>query len=130
MKDEGAEERRSNMESSASVDTGQRLMKWMEEGRSLASLVHGLLEETDQLRANLTEVEQECKRLRQENSVLQRDREDTVEALGKLMGEMLRPMNEIMQKIRGTQSTSPFERGASAPQIEQTRSTPSGVGAQ
>lgn len=118
------------MEGRAISDSSQRFIKWMEEGRSLAGMLQGLLEESEQVRAKLTEVEQECKRLRQENSDLQREREETVEAFAKLMGEMLRPMNELMQKIRGAQGKSPFERGGSAAPGEQTRPSASGVAPQ
>ncbi|MBI4609176.1 MAG: hypothetical protein HY726_09215 [Candidatus Rokubacteria bacterium] len=106
------------------METRQRLTKWSEDGQhilgrvqgllqesqSLVSLIHGLLEQNEQLRARVEATEQECERLRLESTTIRSERDDIIGAFGKLLGEMLQPMNEMMQKIRGMQRRSPFER--------------------
>lgn len=44
---------------------------------------------------------------------LRKEQEEMVRMFSKLMSDMLRPMNEMMQKIRGSQRRSPFGREAS-----------------
>ena len=106
--DRDPQERRIHVDGSVAVDNRQRVLKWMEESESLASLLQGLLDENEQLRARATAAEPDGTRVRDENAGLRKEQEDTVEAFGKLMGEMLRPMNEMMQKIRGTERKSPW----------------------
>jgi hypothetical protein len=104
-------------------------MKWIEEGQSLLGSLPALLEETERVRTRAAAVEQECERLRQENATLRKEQEEIVGAFGQLMAEMLRPMNEMMQKLRGTQKKSPFEREASSRSIkEPIESGSSGAG--
>lgn len=106
-------DRRTEMEGMGAADIGQRVMKLIEEGQSLLGLVPGLLEEAERLKTEATAAGQECERLRQENVMLRKEQEEIVGAFGTLVAEMLRPMNEMMQKIRGTHSKSPLEREAS-----------------
>jgi hypothetical protein len=101
------------MEGITATETRQRVIKWIEEGQYLVGLVQGLLEENGQLGAGARVLEQECEMLRLENGRLQREREEIVGAFSKLMTELLRPMDEMMQKLRGMQK-SPFERETSA----------------
>ena len=98
------------METIEAAETRQRLIKWIEQGQSLLGQLPRLLEETERLQAGAKEVEKECERLHQENAGLRKEQEEIVGAFGKLLTEMLRPMNEMMQKLRGTQRKSPFER--------------------
>ena len=119
------------MDTTRTAETRQRILKWIEEGQSLLSLLPGLLEDTERVHAQVAAAEQECERLRQENAGLRKEQDEIVGAFGKLMAEMLRPMNEMMQKIRGTQSTpkkSPFERevGSASP-VESVPATAPGL---
>lgn len=119
------------MDTTGTSNTRQRILKWIEEGRSLLSLLPGPLEETERVQARTAALEQDCERLRQENASLRKEQEEIVAGFGKLMAEMLRPMNEMMQKLRGTQTTqkkNPFERepGATAP-AESVPATPPGL---
>ena len=115
------------MENSVATDTRQRVLKWIEEGQALVVQLDGLLHENGQVRARATTaMEQDLKQLRQENARLRKEQEEVVGAFGKLMGEMLRPMNEMMQKIRGTQSQRPSEpEPSTAAAPEPTESAPS-----
>lgn len=116
------------MESTPKLDARHRIMKWIDEGQGLLTLLPGLLEESAQLRGRAETLEQECERLRQENAGLRKEQEELVAAFGKLMAEMLRPMNEMMQKIRGTAKKSPFERELGpGSQSEPSPVVPSGV---
>ncbi len=111
------------METIGAVETRQRLIKWIEEGQSLLGQFPRLLEETERLQAEASGVEKECERLREENAALRKEQEEIVGAFGKLLTEMLRPMNEMMQKLRGTQKKSPFEREQGTPPQNEPIST-------
>jgi hypothetical protein len=116
------------MEGLRGAETRQRVIKWLEEAPNLVGLVGELFDHHDRLKARAEAIEQECEKLRRENSELLSEREEIAEALGRLMGEMVRPMNEIMQKIRGQQRRSPFEREpTTVPPTEPIRSASSGV---
>lgn len=116
------------METTLTPDARQRVVKWIGEGQNLLTLLPGLLEESERLRGRAETLEQECERLRQENAALRKEQEDLVAAFGKLMAEMLRPMNEMMQKIRGTAKKSPFERESGpGSQSESSPVVPSGI---
>ena len=82
-----------DMEGIEAAETRQRLTKWIQEGQSLFGLFQGVLEENEQLKARVGTSEQECERLRQENAGLQREREEFVASIGKLMAEILRPLD-------------------------------------
>ena len=110
------------MESITEAEIRQRVIKWIDEGQFLAGLLRGLLEENERLKTGGKLVEKECERLRQENGELRKDQEELVGGFGKLMAEIVRPMNEMMQKIRGTQKRSPFGREPST--LPQTESPP------
>lgn len=115
------------MEGARDAENQQRVIKWFEEGQSLIAQLRGALEETEHLRARVKAIEQECERLRQENVALEKEREEIIGTFGRLMAETLRPMNEIMEKIRGAQRKSPFERELSAmPANQPARSAPPG----
>lgn len=93
-------EARMRMRKMAAMDTRQRVVQWVEESRDLVSLLPGLLD-------HLTTVEQECERLRQELSALQREKEtllteraEVSEALNRVMLAMTQPINEIAQRLR------------------------------
>lgn len=110
------------MEMITEADIRQRVIKWIDEGQFLAGRLRGLLEEIERLKAGVTLVEKECERLRQENGELRKEQEELVGGIGKLMAELVRPMNELMQKIRGTQKRSPFGHEPST--LSQTGSPP------
>ncbi len=110
------------MEMITEADIRQRVIKWIDEGQFLAGLLRGLLEENEKLKAGVKSVEKECEQLRQENGELRKEQEELVGGIGKLMAELVRPMNELMQKIRGTQKRSPFGREPSM--LSQTESSP------
>ena len=114
------------MDGGAAVETRERVLKWIEEGQALGGLLQGLLAENEQLRGKTTATEEDVERLRQENAGLRKEQEEIVEAFRKLMGDMLRPMNEMMQRIRDTQSKRPVEQGPSTGAVtEPTESAPS-----
>lgn len=114
---QGARDSEIEMEPIGAPDTRQRIMTWIEEGQSLLGSLPARLEETERVRTRAAAVEHECERLRQENTTLRKEQEEIVGAFGQLMAEMVRPMNEMMQKLRGIQKKSPFERDASSRSI-------------
>lgn len=107
------EKRRIAMNVNAPSDLGQRMLKWITEGQALGGLIQGLLDDNERLRESARAAEGECANLRQEMTELRKEQEEMVGMFGKLMSDMLRPMDEMMQKIRGTQRRSPFDREAS-----------------
>jgi len=103
-------------------------MTWFEDGQQLFRLFDGLLGESEQLRARAEASEHECEKLRQENQAIRAERDEIVGDLGRLLTELLQPMNAMVQKIRGAPKKSPFERESNpAPLNEPTRAAPSGV---
>lgn len=114
----GAGEREIHMQSAGVADPRQRIMKFVEEGQTLFGLLPGLLDETERLRAKVEAMEQECEQLRQQNAGLRKEQEEVIAAFGGLMGEMLQPMNEMMQRVRDVE-------GKHHP--ETTRFAPTGV---
>ncbi|MBI4591700.1 MAG: hypothetical protein HY725_22970 [Candidatus Rokubacteria bacterium] len=96
------------------VEARQRLSKWLEEGQSLFSQLEGVIDESGRLRARAEASEQECEKLRHEITEIQRERDDLLADLSKVMTEILHPMNQIVQKIRGKPGKSPFQREPNA----------------
>jgi uncharacterized coiled-coil DUF342 family protein len=108
-----------NMESVETVETRQRVAKWLEEGQQIVNLLPALHEERGRLRARAEAAEREAERLRQElagvrgeNQAYRVERDEIGEALTKLMNEMLASVNEVVQRFRAPQRKSPFERDA------------------
>lgn len=101
----------------AALETRKRLAQWVEEGQSLLSVLPGLLDEHDQLRARVEATEQECETLRQEvnalrseNQSLRNERTEIVETFYKLLNQTPQLMNEMFQRLRGVPPRkSPFE---------------------
>lgn len=125
---QGAGEREIHVQSAGVADTGQRILKFVEEGQTLFGLLPGFLDETERLKAKVEAREQECEQLRQQNAGLRKEQEEIVAAFGELMGDMLQPMNELMQKIRDVERKNPVEREPNpTPPAEATRFTSSGV---
>lgn len=92
------------------AETRQRIMKFIQDGQTLFGLLSGLIDENERLKLEAESMGHTCDRLRQENATLRNEQEELVGTFGKLMTDMLRPMNEMMQKIRGPQKPSPFGR--------------------
>ncbi len=100
------------MERMEAGEPQRRVSKWLEEGQSLLAPLEALFAENEQLRARADASEQECEKLRQEAAGIQRERDELFAELSKVMTEILHPVNEIVQKIRGKQGKSPFKREA------------------
>jgi predicted nuclease with TOPRIM domain len=100
------------------TEARQRVERWADEGQHLLGRVlPGLLEQHDRLRSRAEEAEQVNERLRQELTELQRelhtlrvenqmfkkDQTEVRDVFAKLVehtSQMLKPMNEILQKLQ------------------------------
>lgn len=102
------------MEEIVAVELQQRMAKWVEEGQSLFSLLQGIFGENERLRALVRTKEQECEKLRQEQGEILKERDELMGDLSKVLTEILHPMNEMVQKVRGKTGKSPFRRETAA----------------
>lgn len=100
------------------AEARQRVERWAEEGQHLLGRVlPSLLEQHDRLRARVEEAEQANERLRQEltelqrevhtlrveNQIFKKEQTEIREVFAKLVehtSSMLKPMNEILQKLQ------------------------------
>lgn len=100
-----------------SEEPRERVAKWIEEGRHLLSVIPGLPEENERLKAQAEAAEHECEGLRRaigelqgENEYFRSERQEIAEAFGRFMNEMLALMNHMVERLRATQRKDTSDR--------------------
>ncbi len=86
----------------------EEMARWSEEGRQLLQVLAGWVEDAGRLQSEVTTVESEraaladeARRLGEENDGLRAQRDDLVEALQGLAGQMTRAADEILYRFGG-----------------------------
>lgn len=109
------------MEGKGTLGTREKVANWIEEGRYLLSLIPGLPQENEQLKAAAEAAGKERERLRQEieelraeNEHFRNEREELGSVFSKFMNETLQLMNELVEKLRATQRSHPAEQATGA----------------
>jgi hypothetical protein len=119
------------MQQTVPADVRQRVIKSFQDLEFLVDLVPQLLDDNQRLGAAVEtatregeELREEVGRLRTENEAFRVERDQTVEAFGRVMHEILRLAQELLQKLPGSAQAnghaaarrSPFERETAPPE--------------
>src|ERR1051325_7686925 len=96
-------------EDMASADAKDQVTRWIQQGQQVLTLLPGMLDQTERVRARAAEVETEVERLRHEVAELRRENQQLRTERDEI-AEAFATVNEIATRIRVAPRRSPFER--------------------
>ena len=77
-----------------------RIVRFVGEGQELLALLPGILDQLERLERRCEALEGEVETLRHEHERLLSERSEVAESLSGMLGQLTRPVNELVERLR------------------------------